>query len=260
MTLEALHAGLGWPAATALLALSFATSFIAAAFGLGGGAIMLAALATLLPAAAIIPIHGVVQLGSNVGRAAILLRHTDTGVLWPFLIGSAAGVALGGSLLVQMSPAVIEMAVGGFILWSLAATPPAFMRRSAAIAGAFSSFLTMCFGATGPFVGAFVRTLGLERHGHVATHSVLMTIQHLLKSVAFGLFGFAFGQWLPLVAGLVALGFLGTLAGRSVLTRIDEARFRLALNIILIVLGVRLLVSGAQEQFGLSLFFGAGAG
>jgi uncharacterized membrane protein YfcA len=262
MTLDALHAGLGWPIALALLALSFATSFLTAAFGLGGGAVMLAALATLLPAAAIIPVHGVVQLGSNAGRAAILLRHFDFGVLWPFLAGSALGVALGGSLLVQLSPPVIEMAVGGFILWSLAFTPPAFMRGSAGVAGAVSSFLTMFFGATGPFVAAFVRTLKLERHAHVATHAALMTAQHLLKSIAFGLLGFAFGQWLPLLAGLILFGFLGTLTGRSVLTRIDDRRFRRILNMILVALGVNLLIAGAQEQFGLSLLpsFGGATG
>jgi uncharacterized membrane protein YfcA len=262
MTWEALHGGIGWAPAGALIALSFATSFIAAAFGLGGGAIMLAALATLLPAAAIIPVHGVVQLGSNAGRAAIMLKHFPGGVLLPFLAGSAAGVALGGSVLTQLSPAVIKMGVGAFILYSLAAKPPRALARSAGIAGAVSSFLTMFFGATGPFVAAFVRSLALERHAHVATHSVLMAAQHLLKSLAFGLLGFAFGQWLPLLAGLILSGFLGTLGGRSVLTRIDERRFRLILNAILVALGLNLLVAGAQEQFGLTLLpsFGGATG
>lgn len=251
MTWEALHGGIGWTAAGGLLALSFVTSFIAAAFGLGGGAIMLAALATILPAAAIIPVHGVVQLGSNAGRAAIMLKHFPGGVLTPFMAGAVVGVILGGSVLTQLSPAVIKMCVGAFILWSLVARPPTAIAGSAGVAGAVSSFLTMFFGATGPFVAAFVKRLGLERHAHVATHSVLMTAQHLLKSIAFGFLGFAFGQWLPLLAGLILFGFLGTLTGRRVLTRIDERRFRLILNVILCALGLNLLLAGAQEQFGL---------
>jgi hypothetical protein len=39
------------------------------AFGIGGGAALLAVMASLVPPAALIPVHGVVQVGSNLGRA-----------------------------------------------------------------------------------------------------------------------------------------------------------------------------------------------
>ncbi|MEL6264118.1 MAG: sulfite exporter TauE/SafE family protein [Pseudomonadota bacterium] len=253
MTAEAIHAGIGWYAAGALVALSFATSFIAAAFGLGGGAIMLAVLATLLPAAAILPVHGLVQLGSNAGRAAIMLPHFERAVLLPFVVGAAIGVALGGALFVQLPGPAIQVAVGLFVLWSLVGRPPAALNRSAGIAGAFSSFLTMFFGATGVFVAAFVRTLKLDREAHVATHSVLMTIQHTLKTIAFGLFGFAFAAWAPLIAALVASGFVGTLAGRAVLSRLSDDRFRKVLDAVLLILGLNLVVSGLQSAFGVSI-------
>ena len=70
------------------------------------------------------------------------------------------------------------------------------MRNSAGITGVFSSFLTMFFGGTGPFVATFVKAQGLDRMGHVATHAALMTIQHALKIVVFGFLGFAFAQWI----------------------------------------------------------------
>lgn len=59
----------------ALLATSFVGSFITVAFGIGGGALLLAVMATLVPPAALIPTHGVVQIGSNLGRAAVTFRH-----------------------------------------------------------------------------------------------------------------------------------------------------------------------------------------
>ncbi|MEM6971570.1 MAG: TSUP family transporter [Pseudomonadota bacterium] len=253
MSVEALHAGLGWAVASGLVALSFATSFMAAAFGLGGGAVMLAVLATVLPAAAIIPIHGLVQLGSNAGRAAIMISHTHRAILPTFLMGAGIGVALGGVLLVQLPAAAIRIGVGLFVLWSVFGTPPAFMNRSAGVAGGISSFLTMFFGATGPFVAAYLRTLSLPKDTHVATHSVLMTVQHLLKCVAFGLVGFAFAQWLPLIAALIVAGFIGTLAGRAVLRRLDDDRFRRVLDIILIVLGLNLVTQGVAAATGLEL-------
>jgi uncharacterized membrane protein YfcA len=245
--MDLFHAGLGWPIATALLAVSFASSLITVAFGIGGGAVMLAVLATLLPAAAIIPVHGLVQLGSNAGRAAVLLPYIRVPVIAPFLVGALIGVALGGAFVVQLDAGVLQVCVGLFILWSIFFRPPALMRKSAAVAGGVSSFLTMFFGGTGPFVAAFTKSLELDRMRHVATHATLMTIQHLLKTVAFGLLGFAFSQWAGLIGLLIAFGFAGTVAGRHVLTRIDERRFKLALNIILGVLAARLIYAGVTD-------------
>jgi uncharacterized membrane protein YfcA len=244
---ELLHAGLGWDVALVLVAVSFASSFITAAFGIGGGAVMLAVLASLLPGPAIIPVHGAVQFGSNMGRAAILLRHVHRVILLPFTIGALLGVALGGVLVVQLEAALIQLGVGLFILWSVYAPPPAFLRRSAGLAGAVSSFLTMFFGGTGPFVAAYVRAQQLGRLSHVATHSALMTLQHLLKSLVFGLLGFAFAQYALFIVILIAVGFIGTLIGRMVLTRMEDRSFRLVLNAILTLLALRLVYAGASE-------------
>ena len=137
--MEMWHAGLGWPTAATLLAVSFASSFITVAFGIGGGAVMLAVLATLLPAAAIIPVHGLVQLGSNVGRAAIMTRYMRLDLLAPFAIGALIGILLGGSVVVQLDAGWIQIGVGLFILWSVVSRPPAFLRRSGMITGVFQA-------------------------------------------------------------------------------------------------------------------------
>jgi uncharacterized membrane protein YfcA len=180
-----------------------------------------------------------------------MFRHRDQSVLVPFSIGALIGVALGGSVAVQLPPHVIQIGVGLFVLWSVLAKPPAFLRRSAAVTGVFSSFLTMFFGGTGPFVATYVKSLQHGRMAHVATHAMLMTVQHLLKTVAFGLLGFAFGEWLPLIAAMIASGFLGTVVGKHVLMRIAEDRFKLVLNAILIVLSLRLIWAGTSDYLGL---------
>lgn len=247
MSWEVFHGGLGAPVALTLIAVSFASSLITAGLGIGGGAVMLAVMATLLPASAIIPLHGLVQLGSNAGRAALFIKSAHFSVVAPFLIGSLIGVALGGTFVVQLDPAAIQVGLGCFILWTVVSRPPALLRKSAAITGGFSSFLTMFFGGTGPFVAAYIKTLGLGRVQHVATHATLMTIQHLLKTIVFGLLGFAFSQWLGFIILLIGFGFLGTLAGRHILLRIDEKRFKFALNTILILLALRLIYAGGMD-------------
>ncbi len=210
---------------------------------------MLAVLATLLPAAAIVPVHGLVQLGSNAGRAAIMTRYMRFDLLGPFALGAVIGILLGGSVVVQLEPGWIQIGVGLFILWSVVASPPAFLRRSGMITGVFSSFLTMFFGGTGPFVATYVKAQDLERHAHVATHAMFMTLQHLLKTVAFGVLGFAFSAWAGLIVLLIAAGVLGTFAGRVMLARIDDRRFRIVLNVILSLLAARLIYAGVVDIF-----------
>lgn len=247
MSAELIHAGLGWPVAGTLATLSFISSFITVAFGIGGGAVMLAVLAVMLPAAAIIPVHGLVQLGSNAGRLSIMLSHVQRSVLPAFVIGALIGVSIGGSMVVQLPAGAIQLGVGAFILWSVFFRPPVWLRGSAGVTGLFSSFLTMFFGGTGPFVATFVKAQDLDRVRHVATHAALMTVQHLLKIVVFGFLGFAFAQWIGFVALLVAAGFVGTVVGRHALTKIDEQKFRVALNLVLTLLALRLIWSGASN-------------
>jgi uncharacterized membrane protein YfcA len=68
-----------------------------------------------------------------------------------------------------------------------------------------------------------------------------MVLQHGLKIAVFGLLGFNYAPYLPLVIGMIVTGFLATLVGRRVLHGMGDGRFRLALTILLTVLGLRLL-------------------
>lgn len=250
MTADLIHAGLGWPIATLLIAVSFLGSFITAAFGIGGGAVVLAALATLLPAMAVIPVHGLVQVGSNAGRTYLFRREIYRSAVEPFLLGSLIGIALGSAFVVQLDAGTLQITLGAFILWSVVSRPPALLRKSAALTGAISSFLTMFVGATGPFVATYLKSIELNRVQHVATHATFMTLQHLLKTAAFGLLGFAFARWAGLIVLLILSGFLGTMVGRRVLFRMNEARFKLVLNGILTILALRLIYAGGMDLWG----------
>lgn len=248
MTMGLAAHGIGLVEVLVLTMASFATSFVTAAFGLGGGVLMLGILAMVLPPAAVIPVHAVVQLGSNAGRALLMRRDVVRNLALPFLLGSALGAFAGGLLVVNLPPAVWQTALGLFIVWSAWARLPALTGRGAlAAAGTVSTFLSMFFGATGPMVAAVLKTHRLDRVAHVATHALVMTGQHLLKAAAFGFLGFAFGAFLPLLVLMIAAGVLGTWVGRRVLARRDDARFHFVLSLILTLLGVRLVWLGLHD-------------
>jgi uncharacterized membrane protein YfcA len=221
--------------------------------GIGGGVVLLAALASLLPPAAIIPVHAVVQMGSNIGRAVVLRRWIDRTRLLPFLAGSVVGIAVGGSLAVSLPGEVLRLVLGLFILqttWLPIAGMAAMRGRGLALGGAIASFLTMLVGATGPYVLALLRPLGLGREGLVGTHAAAMTAQHGLKILAFGLLGFAFAPWLPLIGAMIAMGFVGTLLGRRLLGLLSERQFGIVVKTVLTLVAGELVLRSLWQLLG----------
>lgn len=230
-----------------LITTSFLSSVITFVFGIGGGGLLLAVMAALVPPAALIPTHGVIQLSSNFGRVLIVLRH----VFWPalpaFIVGSVFGALLGGMVVISLPPAWVQIGIGAFVTWSVLGKAPTGLRNWPLAVGAVSSFLTMFFGATGLFVAAFTKAQQLGRHAHVSTHAALMTVQHGLKTVVFGFLGFAFAQWLPFIIVMCATGFLGTVIGSRFLNRIDDRRFRMGLDAVLLLLSAHLIYAGVTS-------------
>jgi uncharacterized membrane protein YfcA len=233
-----------------LCGVSFLGSLIAGALGLGGGVLVLATMANLLSPTALVPIHGVVQLGSNLSRAVLSWRQTLLSIVTPFLVGSIIGAFLGAQFVVALPKYVLQAVIAVFILVSTWA--PKFQSSSTGkikffFVGALTTIVTMFVGGTGVLVGAFVAPACKERHQFVSTHSVVMTIQHGLKIVTFVLLGFAFGPYIPLLIGLVLFSFLGSYAGKLALNRLPERIFRIALKATLTVLSLQLLYNALRQ-------------
>jgi len=224
-----------------LIIASMFTSFVSAAFGIGGGAILLGLLALKLPPIAFLPIHGVVQIGSNMGRAIIFFKDIKKDPLIPFTLGTILGASLGGSIFIQIEPWLIQLAVAIFILWSVYGKIPAIGSSHILFGGMFSGFLTMFFGASGVVVAGMVKTMKLEPIKHLATHSALMTIQHLIKVIIFGLVGFTYAKYSLLIIAMIISGFVGTLIGKKVLVKMGHKYFKTILNIVLTLIALNLI-------------------
>lgn len=242
--MEFLPADINATGAFVLLAATFIGTTISGAMGVGGGIILVAVMANLMPAAAVVPIHGAVQLGSNVFRGTIQRAHIDWETFVWFAVGSIAGVAVGGSVVVALPADILRGGLGLFIIYTVWAPKLRFSSQGKAVTvvvGTMSSILTMFFGATGPFVSALLSRRGYSPQGLIGTHSAFMGAQHALKIVAFGLLGFAFADWLGLIALMLLSSLAGTLVGSYALGRMSPATFAVILKAILTVLGVNLL-------------------
>lgn len=233
--------------AIVLVASSFFTSALTAAIGLGGGLVLLAAMASLLPPLAAIPVHGVVQLGSNAGRTLVQLDHVRWRLLIWFAAGAVAGAVVGGQIVIALPAVLLRIAVGLFVLWAMWGVRPKLTTAGAAkmAAGGFvSTVLTMFVGATGMFIAALLGPQPLEKRQLVGTHAAAMSLQHSLKVLVFGFLGFTYLPWLLLIAAMIGAGFAGTLAGSKLLDRMPERVFRQGFKWVLTAIAVQLIVRG----------------
>lgn len=236
-----------------LVATSFLGSFISTAAGIGGGVTMLAVMAQVMPPLALIPVHGLVQLGSNVSRMTVMWKHIHWRFLGWFFLGGALGAAVGVKVVTALPTAVLQTVLGLFILYSLWGPMPAraeASRRGLVAGGGLTTLASMFIGASGPLAMVIVKGYDYDRFTKVGTFSGVMVIQHGLKGIVFGIAGFAFMPYVPLVAFMVAAGFLGTLVGKRVLLNQNEDRFGVILNIVLTLLALRLLWQAGQDYFG----------
>jgi uncharacterized protein len=228
---------------------AFASAFFGVFAGAAGGVILLAAMALVVPAPVLVPVHTVVMLGAGATRTAIMWRYVMQKTLLPYLIGAAAGAALGAKVFVALP---ISLSLGILGLFILVVTWMPTLGRLGAERGRFvllgfvTTFLGIFVSATGTLLAPFVASAAPERRNHSATLGALMMTTHIAKLIAFGVMGFAIGPFLPLAIAMIAASAAGNWAGKVALGHTSEGRFRLIFQIVLTALSLRLLWSAAR--------------
>ncbi|MBY5928592.1 sulfite exporter TauE/SafE family protein [Halomonas sp. DP8Y7-3] len=233
-----------------LILLSGFTSLISASLGVGGGTLLIVTMAQVMPADALIPVHGMVQLGSNGGRLVMSWRHLHWPLLLAFLPGAVVGALVASWLLIRLPTGLLELTIAAFVLytlWGPGLPKRALGRWGTGIAGAVTTLLSSFVGASGPMVAAFIKQHGNPRQTTVATFAACMTFQHLTKAFVFGAAGFLFADWLALIVAMVAMGVVGTWLGLRLLNRLSEHRFDHGFRLVLTALSLRLVWLGLSR-------------
>lgn len=227
-----------------LIGASFITSGITTAVGIGGGLAMLAIMANVMPVAAIVPIHGAVQTANNTSRTYLLRKNISLSILVWFSLGGIIGILFASQIVVTLPLYLLQLIMALFILYSVWGPKLKNFsngKKSLVLGGIVSATTSMFIGASGPITAAFLPRSKLSRVELVSTHAGIMVLQHGLKIFALGLLGFIYTPWIGLLGGMLISGFLGSLAGRAILWRIPERRFKLVFNIVLTLLAMRML-------------------
>lgn len=225
--------------------ITFFTSTIAGVVGLGGGMILIAILPSFLPINALVPVHGLTQLSSNLSRAVFGYKDVQVEVIPKFLIGSLAGVSFFAVILYFVSLTYIPFFIGIYILlslWSQKFNDKIKKFESYYLIGFIQSGFSIVVGATGPLATTLLVKDYNDKHTVVATAAALMSITHLLKVFAFMIFGFVFFDYIGVLVAMIIGAVAGSYAGTKLRDKIDGKKFMLALKIILSLMAIKLVI------------------
>ena len=225
--------------------LSFLTSTVAGVVGIGGGMMLIAILPSFLPLNALIPVHGLTQMSSNLSRAVFGYKDVQFEVIPKFLLGSAIGIGIFAGILNFISLEYVPLFIGAYILlslWSEKFNEKIKRYESYFLAGFFQTGLSMVVGATGPLT----MTLLLKDYGDkdkvVATGAALMSITHILKVFVFMYFGFVFFDYIGVIIAMIIGAVAGSWAGTQLRDKIEGKKFIMILKVLLSALAIHVIV------------------
>ena len=231
-----------------LIVASFVTATISGILGMAGGITLLGVMTALLPAHTVVPLHGVVQLGSNWTRTWAFRRHIRWAVFWRFMLPAVVGVGLAALAWSSVKLTWFRAWIGIFILLFLAwrrfkPTLRNLPYWSYGVLGLAAGLLSVFVGATGPFLAPFFLRDDFENEEVIATKAVCQTWLHLLKIPAFLALSFNYIPYLPLLTALIVAVIGGTYLGKHLLGKISKERFVLWFQVVLGVLAIYLIAS-----------------
>tara|TARA_B100000749_G_scaffold280887_2_gene279951 strand:+ start:5759 stop:6484 length:726 start_codon:yes stop_codon:yes gene_type:complete len=221
------------------------TSILSGVIGMGGGITLLAVMELFVPASALVPLHGSVQLMSNGTRVFLHFKHVKWSIGVPMLVGIVLGSIVAAQFTTTFqSTSEFKLVLAGFILamtWK-----PKFKKGFKVVAkfylvGFTSGILSMLLGATGPFLAPFFLNENLDRFQVISTKAFAQLTGHLSKVVAFFFLGFSFTQYGLIVLLMAGAVILGTYIGKRILQRVNEKTFIAVYKVVITTLCVRMI-------------------
>ena len=226
--------------------LSFLTSLLTSIFSVGGGIIMLVALAQSFSPGTLIPLHGSIQLANNLSRTFVYKEFFQWSLIKNILIATIFGAVAGIFLFGSLSEQILLWLIAGTIIFFTWAPLDNFIfsvMRNDWFCGFISGFAGIFVGANGPLVTAYMRTNKLSPEVLVANHGAVMIFQHTIKILLFtSFFSFSIQDYLFFIFILAIAGFAGANLGKRLISTISYESFNIFLKLLLSFLALMLVI------------------
>ena len=231
-----------------LTLLSFFTAMMTSIAGAGGGTVLLAAMLQFMNPSEAIPVHGVIQLSSNIARTWLLRKFVKWGIILKFSLMIPLGVYLGLEIFQSFDAEDIKKLIGLFIIIALILQNIKFIKNLIIssnwyyIVGLFTGILNILVGVIAPLLAVIVKQSINEKKSIVGTLGYFGLVGNLTKIIGFSLIGFSFLEYLDTFLLMIPATLLGSRIGQYLLDKISNKLFFYIFQIILIFLALRLLI------------------
>ena len=230
-----------------LTVLSFFTALMTSIAGAGGGTILLAAMLQFMNPAEAIPVHGVIQLSSNLTRIWLLRNFVIWKIVLKFSLLLPLGVYLGLKIFQNIDADEIKNLIGFFILLALGLQNLKIFQNIKIpsniyyLIGFITGFLNILVGVIAPLLAVILRQSVTEKKSIVGTLGYFGLIGNLVKIIGFTFIGFSFFKYIDTFIMIIPATLIGSRIGQILLNRISNKIFTIIFQIILVGLAIKLL-------------------
>lgn len=216
-----------------LVLISIAGWFISTLAGGGSSLILIPAIGIFMGTSAIPPVITIGGIFGNTERALAYKKSINWQVLKWELPGAVVGAVVGAFTLTQIHVEWLGILVALFLLGS--AVNYIFKQENQSFlvrpwyflpAGFIYAFLSGIIGSMGPIIAPFYLNFGLVKEELLATQATTRLVIHLVKLIAYGIFGLLTLPYLGYGVLIGIAAFPGNWLGHIALAKISEQRFR----------------------------------
>jgi uncharacterized membrane protein YfcA len=236
------------PGTLLLLAAALPAAVAGGALGFGTGLVMLPLVVWVVGVRSSVPVLTIGLIVGNISRAWWSRDELDWREIGAYLLGAVPFAAF-GSVVYTAAPSQWLSRLMGLVL--LLAIPlhrwlergPRQMRlRYFPLLGAGTGLLSALVAATGPVNMPFFLGYGLRRGAFVGTEAVCAAVVHITKTLVYGRFALVGPETGALGLAIGGVMFVGAYIGRRILDRMSDRSFVVALEVLVMALGVLFLV------------------
>lgn len=201
---------------------------------------------TPLQTATMIVACGVFMQGYGTWKLRHALRWSP---MWPFIVGGAIGVPIGALLLTRIDPAYMRNGIGALlIVYSIYGLTrhhvhPRHVGTPADVTvGVFNGLISGLTGLPGVILTIWCQWRGWPKDTQRAVFQPVILITLLMSLVSFSLVGAVTWPTIRTFSLGLPLLLLGAWSGMKLYGKVDEAAFRKAILVLLLVSGITLIV------------------
>ena len=234
---------------TVLTLLSFFTAMMTSIAGAGGGTVLLASMLQFMNPSEAIPVHGVIQLSSNIARIWLLRKFVKYTIILKFSLLIPLGVYIGLEIFRNVDADDIKNLIGLFIIIALVLQNLKSIRKITIssnwyyLIGFLTGILNILVGVIAPLLAVIIKHSLNEKKSIVGTLGYFGFVGNFTKIVGFSLIGFTFIEYIDTFLLMIPATLLGSRIGQFLLDKISNKFFFYIFQVILIALALRLLLT-----------------